>query len=99
MVKEDYNLVMALAMMELSLIMKYQDMVYTFGQTKEFMKENGWEIKCKEKEFWNSQMDEFIKEYFNPYIIKSYLNDKKHGKGTFYWGDGRWYIGTWENGK
>ena len=41
MAKEDYNLVMALAMMELSLIMKYQDMVYTFGQTKESMKENG----------------------------------------------------------
>ena len=51
MEKGDYNLVMALAMMELSLIMKYQDMVYTFGQTKEFMKENGSEIKCKEKEF------------------------------------------------
>ena len=48
--REDYNLVMALVMKELSSIMKYQDMAYTSGQTKEFTRENGLEIRCKEKE-------------------------------------------------
>jgi len=27
------------------------------------------------------------------------LDDKKHGKGIFEWGDGRKYEGTWVNGK
>ena len=25
--------------------------------------------------------------------------DKKHGKGIYYWADGRKYDGMWENGK
>jgi len=25
--------------------------------------------------------------------------DKKHGKGTYIWADGRKYVGMWQNGK
>lgn len=27
-----------------------------------------------------------------------YINDKKHGFGTYQWADGRAYIGNWDNG-
>jgi hypothetical protein len=28
-----------------------------------------------------------------------YLDDKKEGRGTFFWPDGRKYEGDWKNGK
>jgi hypothetical protein len=32
-------------------------------------------------------------------FLKEYTDDKKHGKGTFEWADGRKYKGQWINGK
>ena len=35
----------------------------------------------------------------NNNLFQTYENDKKQGNGIFYFGDGRKYIGTWNNGK
>ena len=29
----------------------------------------------------------------------SYVNDRRHGQGTYYWADGDKYVGSYVNGK
>ena len=44
-------------------------------------------------------MEEYMKDSIINYINFRYVDDKKHGYGTFTWSDGRKYIGQWVDSK
>lgn len=43
-------------------------------------------------------MVDAFKEYFH-LKYQNYVKDKKEGKGVYYFGDGKKFIGTWVDGK
>lgn len=50
-----------------------------------------WTKKSEEVDaIWKEKRARYVGEF---------VNDKKEGKGTFYWDDGRMYEGEWRNGK
>lgn len=87
-------------MKENSKIMKQMELEPIFGQIKEYIKDNGKKIKCMGRDKFLGLMEENIQEYLNLILKKKkeYIEDRKHGKGIFEWGDGRKYEGTWVNG-
>jgi hypothetical protein len=61
------------------------------GKMGKVMKENGFVIKCMEKENLYEKMGKCTKVN-----IKM---ENKEGDGTFSWPDGRKYVGAWHNGR
>lgn len=63
----------------------------TLGLTAGFIQATGTTIKCMAKASLNGKITESTKANM------SMIN--KEGMGTFYWPDGRIYIGKWKDGK
>ncbi|CAK66896.1 unnamed protein product (macronuclear) [Paramecium tetraurelia] len=89
--KVSQHLLMVPIMKEILLIMKFQDTEFINGQMDEYIQDNGKIINCTGKEISDGQMEGVSKE-----VMKM---TKSKGYGIFYFGDGRKYIGTWNDGK